>query len=271
MKKIIKYFKTKSFFCLFIIILFLFLYNAYTFFQRYNMLAIENVTSFSFWNYMRVYGVGELIMFFSPIAILILGINKIHKKITTSFLNFELIRTEYKSKMLKELILCYFKGSVVFISISVIIFVIGLILFPSDLSILTYKDYLTYFPDEAIANPFLYVFLYHILILLFCMFIINIGLIIMYYIKDFILIIVASFITINGINFILGNVILFVAKIINNESFIDYAYDVNVYEGYMVQGTIGQAFLDIGILYIITLFIVMILYKNKEKVVMRFD
>ena len=271
MEKIIKYFKDKSFFCLFIIILLLCLYNAYTFFQRYNILAIENVTSFSFWNYMRVYGVGELIMFFSPIAILILGINKIYKKITTSFLEFELMRTEYKPKMFKELILCYFKGSILFIVISIIIFVIGLILFPSDLSVLTYRDYLTYFPDEAMTNPFLYVFLYHILILLFCMFVINIGLIVMYYIKDFILIVIASFITLNGINFILGNVILFIAKIVNNEKFIEYAYDVNVYEGYMLQGTIGQAFIDIGILYIISLIIVMILYRNKEKVVMRFD
>ena len=93
----------------------------------------------------------------------------------------------------------------------------------------------------------------------------------MYYIKDFILVVVATFITFNGINFILGNVILFIAKIINNESFIDYAYDVNVFEGYMVQGTIGQAFIDIGILFLISLVIVTILYKSKEKVVMRFD
>lgn len=271
MKKIIDYFKTKTFLILLLIMIILCLYNAYTFFRRYNLLAVENVTSFSFWNYMRVYGIGELIMFFSPIVVIVLGLNQIHKKITTSFLKLELMRTEYKPKMVKELLLCYFKGAILFLSLSIIIFLIGMVLFPSDLSNLIYYDYLTYFPTEALSHPYLYVFLYHLLIMLFCMLIINIGLIVMYYIKDFILVVVATFITFNGINFILGNVILFIAKIINNESFIDYAYDVNVFEGYMVQGTIGQAFIDIGILFLISLVIVTILYKSKEKVVMRFD
>ncbi len=270
MKNIITLFNNKKFIFVFLLVLILSVCNVFLFYERMSMVVTENITSFSFWNYIRVFGTGELIMFIAPLCIVYLGIESFHEKITSSFMKFELTRMEYKKKMLKELLMAYIKGFIIFVLISVIFLIVGVFLFPSDMVVQSY-DYLNFFPIEGFNNPWLYVFKYHLLIVLFSMLLVNIGIIITYFIRDIILITIASFIGFNAINFVIGNIIVFSAQLIGNEHYLDYAYNFNVYEGYVVQGTIGQAFFDIGILYIVTTIILIFLYKNKEKVVMHFD
>lgn len=266
------FFKFNIYMFFVILVLIFTILNAFQFIQLYNIEIDKHlITSFSFWKYMRVYGVGTLIMFFSPIIINSVGLNLLYEKINSNFLKFELLRVNYNKKMLKELVLCYWKGMSIFIILSIVIFIIGMLIFSNDLGDIYYSTYLTSFHTEAINNPYLYLILYHILIGLFCMFIINIGLICMYYIRNFYLIIIASFITINSINFVIGNLINTLASIIGNETFIWYAFNCNVYGGYMIQGTMSQGFIDTFILYIVSLIIVIYLYKDKEKVVMNFD
>ena len=124
---------------------------------------------------------------------------------------------------------------------------------------------------EGVSNPFLYVFLVHIALILYVLVISNISLIVLRITKKMTVSIILSFALVNVINYVISNISSLLSSIIKNNVIVDHLYLFNIYEGYMVQSTVYNALINMGVLSIITTLIVLFIYRNKEQVVRDFE
>ena len=83
--------------------------------------------------------------------------------------------------------------------------------------------------------------------------------------------IILSFALVNVINYVISNISSLLSSIIKNNVIVDHLYLFNIYEGYMVQSTVYNALINMGVLSIITTLIVLFIYRNKEQVVRDFE
>ena len=83
--------------------------------------------------------------------------------------------------------------------------------------------------------------------------------------------IILTFALVNVINFVISNISALLSNAIGNSALINHLYLFNIYEGYMVQSTVYNALINMGILFVITTVIVLFIYRNKEQVVRHFE
>lgn len=274
MTKIKLYLKSKEFLISMSIITLFSLLNIYAFLKNTYLgdgAFLDGVNRFSFWNYVLHYNFGSILMFLSSFIICILSLNKFYNEINGSFLKNQLLRENYNKVMIKKVIFCYIRSYIPFILNSIFVFLLGSILFSDSIPNTIYANPYINFKYYGILNPYLYCLLNSLSLLLYVIMVTNIGLIVLKITKKMSVSAVVTFVSINALNFIIGNLSIIIAKIIGSESMINYAYNINIYEGYFVQSTVLRALLHTGIMVIVTLCILFVKYKNKEKVVLDFE
>lgn len=275
MLKLKEYFKSKEFIISFVIIFIFIIYNICDFMYyttgKVDASFPELVNCFSFWRHTMYYNGGSIIMFLSPFIIALLSIGNIFYKFKGSCFKDLLLRQSYRKTIIKEFLCSYLKALFPFLFISVVVFILGLCLFPTDIPNISFYDVYISFDYEGVSNPFLYVFLVHIALILYVLVISNISLIVLRITKKMTVSIILSFALVNVINYVISNISSLLSSIIKNNVIVDHLYLFNIYEGYMVQSTVYNALINMGVLSIITTLIVLFIYRNKEQVVRDFE
>lgn len=274
MKDIKLYFKSKEFIVsTFIIMVFLGI-NIYFYFKETYMgngIFIEGVNRFSFWNYVMHYNFGSFVMFLSPIIISVLSLSSFYYKMSNSFMMGQLLRKEYKKIIIKEIILSYLKSIFPFIIASILIFILGSCLFTSENINLMYYDSRTSFHFIGKYNPYTFIIMYNLLLISYIVMIVNFGLIVLRITKRLNISIIVTFICTNALNFLVGNIAMFIGDVFSSKVISSYVANINIYESYTIQSTIFRAFIHTAIYIFISLLVIHIKYRSKEKMVNDFD
>lgn len=268
------YFKSKEFLISTLIIIGLTGINIYSYIKNTYIGDgdfIDGVNRFSFWNYVMHYNFGSLLMFLSPIIICILSLSMFYYKLSGSFFKDQLLRNNYNKIIRNEIFFSYFKAILPFLTVSFLVFLLGCLLFPAEITNTMYSDQLTLFNHKDIYNPYLFVAFSNLLLILYLIMVVNFGIIVLRITKKLNISLITTFIIINAVNFIVGNVAIFIGEALANQDILNYSYNINIYEGYFVQSTIFRGFLHTTIYIVITLILIYIKYRNKELLVNEFD
>ncbi len=266
--------KSKEFIFSFLILKMLTIYNIFTYFDQaliFNKHIYEGVNAFSFWKYVRTYNIGSIIVFITPIIIIINSLTFFSENITGSILNARLLKEKYNTILKKLIMQAYIRSFIIPLLLSIIILIIGLLVFPHTVPAENYGDPLLDFFDEGIMNPLLYVIYSMPLLIIYCFVITNFGLIAYKFTKKLNIAIIFGFVLINVVNIIVGNIGTFIAKILPNIKRFQHFQTINIYEGYSIHSTILNGYINIIIYLCISTYIVHRLYKTKESLVLEFE
>ena len=265
-----KYFKSSAFLLPFIIIVLLWGINLLQYIVD-GTLFLEYNNVFAFWYNIIFLRLGQSAIILSPILIVYSGLWEFSQKLKGSNLQNHLLRENYNKFFIKNLLQSYGKACLPFLIISIFLLIVGFCLLPTTINndVITYSEVKFYM--HGLNNPYLCLILNHLLWILFGSVIINIGLIIFYFVKRFSLTMAFSLITSHFINFGVGLTLLSIARLIGSQEFYEYASLYNFFEGFMIQSNYLNAFLHTLPYFVVSLFIVIKLYSKKEKVVMNFD
>lgn len=249
----------------------IYIINIIVFFIHINSedyLFLEDVNRFSFWNYSFHEGIASIVMFLLPVIICFISILDFSVKIKGNYFKNFLLRDEYENYLKKEFIFAYIKSIVPFILISLLIFILGSLLFKSSITV-QYADLYSGFTYIKIHSPYYYVWFSMLLLSIFLALIVNIGLIIFRIIRKYSITVVLTFIVLNILNYIMS--VLFNVATFFFPDLTEVFVNFNIYNGYLGKYYINFNFCIICILFIISLILVNILYKDKEKAVMDFE
>lgn len=246
--------------------------NIFLYIKNTNILGswVSGANKFAFWNYVMHYSYGSVLMFLSPIIICISSVYSFYSKSKGSVLKNELLKKPYSDVIIKEIFESYLKAMLPFLLVSILVFLIGSLLLPSDIPNRVADQYKT-FDYLSAGTPYMFWFLSNVALILYTVFITNISYIVLYVVKKFEAVIIATAITVNVANFIVGNISILVAKILSSQYLLDYAYQINLFEGYYVQSTAQRAIAHTSIFILVTFVIMYFLYHDKEKVVRHFE
>lgn len=256
---------------LLLIVIGLNIYNYIDYAYNTNFYPIEGTNAFSFWYYVRTLNMGQIIIFISPIIIVICSISKFYDKLSSGIYMNILLKKNYNKFIKKEITLSYVRGALILPITSLLIFVIGLFIFGDKITIFDSSIPILYLPTGLLSNPYLYVFLSIILVILYSILIINISLILIYYIKKFYLLIIGTFITINTINFCVSNVLILLSNILKNQKMFYIATNINIYDGYSSEAPLVIAFSTIIVYTLISSLLLYIFYRRKERLLSVYD
>lgn len=241
-------------------------FNVASFFERTffsSFYPVREVNAFSFWWYTLNYNIGQILIYISPLIIVFVGLLGFHRKLSSGFYKNVLLRVEYKKFITSEFRHCYLKGASIFPLLSILILFIGLFLLTNKIMITSTSNPILYVPVEMIGHEFSYIIFSIILLFLYGILMVNVGLICSRYISKFYLVLLITFVLVNGINFLLGNVLVILASIINNATLYNIAVNVNIYNGYFPNGLI-ISYITIVICLLISFITLYIVYKDKK-------
>ena len=182
-----------------------------------------------------------------------------------------MLRQNYKKLLNKEIIKAYIKAYLPFFLCSLFVFLIGSIFYTAKISNLKYADPYTTFSYVGNFSPYIYILLSQISLLFYVILIINISLIVLRYTRKMIVTLILSFALINALNFLISNISIILKNIFGANPIINHLIKFNIYEGYMVQSTVINAIINMGVLAIVTGIIVYFVYHNKESLVRDFE
>ena len=232
-------------------------------------LSMDGNNVFAFWYNILFLNLGQGVVLVSPILMLYSGLSTFYQNLKESNLQNHLLRQNYKTFFTKNLLQSYVKSCIPFLIASIIILIIGFCLLPTTITNDSMFSVVRFYMYD-VNNPYLYLLFIHLLWFLFGSVIINIGLIVLYFVKRFALSIAFTFIVSHFINYGVGLLLTFVSKLINSQEFYVYASQYVFFEGFMIQSNFLNAYLHTFIYFILFLLIVIKLYSKKEKVVMNF-
>lgn len=173
------------------------------------------------------YNGGSVIMFLSPFIISLLSISNLFYKFRGSYFKDLLLRQNYKT-IIKEFICSYLKAIFPFLFVSIFVFILGLCLFPSDVPDVSFYDVYISFEYVDVSNPFLYIFLAHIAMILYVLVISNISFIVLRITKKMTVSIILTFALVNVINFVISNISALLNNAIGNSALINHLYLFNI-------------------------------------------
>lgn len=211
-------------------------------------------------------------MFVFPLIIATLSLTEFYHKIKGSYFKNILLRQNYKKAMLSEFLWAFSKAAFPFVLVSFLILLVGSCLFPSQVVDPGFADLFLEFPYPSYLTPMLFVIIHHFLFLLFILFIVALGFVILRVTRKLSISYIVTFISVNALNYLVSEVGMILMNLIHFEKGYRYMYEFNIYEGYLPYSReLGRCFADIGVLALVFVVIVIICYHNKEKVVRDFE
>lgn len=223
---------------------------------------------YSFWYNTKNENLGSFVMFLSPVLISLLALNQSATKLTGSMAKDILMREKYSTVCLKTLLSSYVKAYFPFAIISLILFIIGITVFPSNLFLTYLENQLPTFRMHGLSSPLLCVGLSFISLLLYVMMIVNISYIAFRITKKKTVTLILTLIIVNILNYIVGCVGDFIMMLFH----VDYEWlYCNIYEGFLNQYGYVHSIVLMLIVFLATCIPLFLMYRKKEKVVMSFE
>ncbi|MEG0221681.1 MAG: hypothetical protein RR702_04725 [Clostridia bacterium] len=212
----------------------------------------EHVSGYAFWKYVKTSMLGEIAMMMSVFIVATGCVYKFSKQIKSGFFKNLITREKYKKFLVSSLANVYLKAVIILPAMSVIAFVIGILMYGTNIDVNSNGSYLTSFYQAGMNNPLLYVVLATVLLAMFSIVISNLALIIDKKIRHFSVTLILTFLAFN----VLSYPTMFLFK-------------VNLFYAYQPPANgLTATYIIYSILTIITTLITYLMYKNKEKLVL---
>lgn len=230
----------------------------------------DDVNRFSFWEYSFHRGMITIVMFLLPAIVCFISLYDFSEKTGGSYFKSVLLRQKYSDYFKRELLTSYLKIIIPFLLISILIFIMGSLLYKAEITNITYADIYSEFNYLTNYSPYYHVFISNIIIAFFLGFVFNISLVLYRVVKKISLATILTFIATNVLNFIISGIFTILAPFFNSEVALRFE-SFNMYNGYLGGYYINFNLCVFFILFIISLFLTIVLYNNKEKVVLAFE
>lgn len=243
----------------------IFLYINTSFFKGFYNL--QGTNAYSFFEFVRTYNVAQILIFLSPLLITVAGLYDFNQIINSGFIQNMLLRKEYYKIINIEIVKSYLKGALILPISSIIIFIMGALIFGTKITITNSTNPFIYLSDMMLSNPNAYILSVIFLNFIYSIVILNIGLIITLFSHNFYITLLLTFVSVNAINFFVGNVLTFIFQFLGNENLIKIAISINYYDGYSPQSSLFIAFCTLIIYLILSIIILLFVYHKKERVV----
>ncbi len=226
----------------------------------------DKMSGFSLWQYSLQYNLGTVLLLLSPQLIAIATVFPLYRKLKTGFIQNVAVRTQYKKYMKKEIFISYFKSLFVLPMISLLILLVGILLFGTKVNYET-----TSLLNFSAKNPILFVTLVTIGLILYGILSINLTLILARYINKFYLVLISLFLAIFFWGYIEGNFIYaFISTITSDAIHIRSSY-FDLYFPSLSEINWIEIY-GLGIIRIlISTVLVYVLYHNEEKVLLDYE
>lgn len=270
-----------------IIILFIFAILFYTIYSNYirytptrwlelygSTTDIDKISNFSFWWYTLTGDIIGSLVYIFPIILVSISVSSFFKIYHTGYFQYIIQRKSYKKIVRCEFLKAWLY-SLVLPLISLVTLLISKILYTNSV-ISKYNDVQGYAfqlvnKQMEMMNPYLFIFLHIVLIIIFSIIIINIAIICVRYLKNQYLVTIASYITImfleNFNNLILAPII---AGISGNEKMYNGFSLYNLYYLDAIPSLLWEFIFAFTVLSI-TMFIVYKTYRKKESVCLEYE
>ncbi len=236
-----------------------------------NFFPTKGINAFSFWYYVRVDNLGEILVFLSPLIVTILGISRLNNELNSGIYKDMILKMGYKKYFRRKIKYSYMNGGLFFSLISIVVFSIGLLLFSDKITIANNGINVLYLPEGLQSSPYLYVFLTIILNIIYSVTIINISLIVQLFVKKIYLILLISFVSINFTNYAVANIFILIANIIKRSDLLYSIENINIFGGYSPILSIGFAFISVSIWCIISFVFTYMFYHKRERILQFYD
>ena len=286
MIKIKHYFKSKEFIITIMILLISAAFGIYKYYGEYidskefltypqypdafdwHQYFYDAFNCYSFWYNTKNENLGSFVMFLSPVLISLLALHQSATKLTGSMAKDILMREKYSTVCLKTLLSSYAKAYFPFAIISLFLFIIGIIVFPSNLFRMYLENQLPTFRTHGLSSPLLCVGLSFISLLLYVMMIVNISYIAFRITKKKSVTLILTLIIVNILNYVVSYVGDFIMMLFH----VDYEWlYCNIYEGFLNQYGYVHSIVLMLIVFLVTCIPLFLMYRKKEKVVMSFE
>jgi len=273
--KKIKKNKIKIFFIL--VLIFAFGYNFYQLINDIknmkNMGAqdiVDAMSFFAFWKNIMTNEFAIYIILISPVLITIAAVSDFFNEYHTGFFQNVLIKKKYSTYIKENIYKSWLKGGLIIPFISIIIIMISYILYP--ISTIMKSDYsILYFCDAFIKSPYLGFIFSTINMFLFGVLAINIGIILTKYVKHFVLMIIATFLSFVGIS-IFSEVVLggIFAYNLNDKNIMN---SFSIYNSWKLDDVQNLWLNSVVLIFyiLLTLYLIFKIFKNKEKIILNYE
>lgn len=239
-----------------------------------NTSALDVISNFSFWWYTLTGDIFGTVVYIFPVILVSIAISSFYKIYHTGYFKYIIQRKEYK-KVIKIEVLKSWVYALILPLASIISLIISKILYSNNIiakysEVQGYRFQLVNTQMENM-NPYLFIFLHTILIIIFSLIIINIAIICTRYLKNIYLITIASYMSLifleNFNNLILAPI---VASIFNSEKMYNGFSIYNLYYLDSVPSMAWELFFGFSTL-LITTFAIYITYRKKESVCLKYE
>lgn len=266
MKKIKNYILSKEFIITLLIIAFMVFINI-KYPEQLGFVLPEYKDAFAFWKSSLFGNFNDYLVILLPMLFAFCSTKKIFYELSGSTLKDTILREDYRKYLLKSIFLTAFKAVIPIYIVSTIILVIGLAKYGKVLA--ACDGIVTCFSIGGIVtNPFIYVVLTYVLWYLFALIYLNIVYMFFYLIKKYYVALLASYISFIVLDFALQAISALISMLFDNGR-MRFIYDI-VY-GINPTSNIISCLLIITSFLAITFFVIKLIYKDKERVVINFE
>jgi len=263
------YFKSKEFWITILIMILILIANLIPSLQNTFYIGLFR-DCFSYWYCNIFYGYGEYLTVIIVLLFSFCSINSFYYKVTGSYLKDSTIREKYSSFLKKELLKTYVKSVLPLFIISTLIFVIGRIQYSPV--ILPYNaHYNTMSMEGLITNPYIYVIMTYFTWFIFAAACINITVIFIYFIKKLWISIISSYIFTTLFNFLCQFIVQTIGYMIGGSALQAKMGFFNLISGFKVDPNILVSFSIAFGFFILSLIGVLIIYRDKERVILNYE
>ena len=253
----------KEFLAIFIFILMTIVINYFIGSRGLDRGELSKISGYSFWEYSLSGGLSTVLLIIAPLLIIIACFLPFFNELKTGFIEYRVLRVPYKKYFMKTLGKCYIKSILLFPLLSFVIFVIGILVFGTEI----YSGHsLVHFTSKQ--NSLIFVCFSMIGIVLYGVLAINIALILSKFFNKFYLVLISLFMSMFFVGYIEANYIFkFLAGIFNNPKLSN----VSLFDLYFTTLSQPDWFLTIGlglIRILVSVIAIYKLYKNEEGVIL---
>ena len=239
-----------------------------------NLDGLQKINKFSFWWYISTYELFGAIIFIYPILLILISCYSFFEIYRSGFFQNIILISGYKKTFVFELLKAW-KCSLILPLISIISFILSSLFYPNS-KILSYVETDGY-PFQLVndfmevMNPYLFMILYFILLILFGLTVINIGFCFVKIFKKFYLVVISSFVCfvfLENINNLL--IAPIVAKLTNIPKMMN---GFSLYNLYYLNSSpsFWWEFIFAMLLFSVSTFVVLLIYSKREKVILDYE
>ncbi|MEG0221545.1 MAG: hypothetical protein RR702_04010 [Clostridia bacterium] len=263
-------FKDKGYIIAMLILAALTIMNIFFYFSDTNPLD-ENFSPYSFWSHVRITGISAgITMKIIPIVILIAAVTTFAKELYTGYYKNYLSRQSYKKYLISKIKWCYIRAALTIPVMSIVVYCIGLLIYPSNISPSTLGGFTGFLDDKAYTATAANAIILYLTLpqILYTTIIATIGIIVTRYCNKIYIVYAGGYIGYLVMNyFFSNNITLFLYSALGKPK--DFT-NISLSNLYNALAPAGEKYIMIYQSIILCFLIILMcsIYKNKEKLVL---